>query len=338
MKKYALMLALLLVSISSNAQVLAVGIPSFVFRPASQAEDEWCWAASIQMILNFYNIPVNQQMIVARVHGNLLDQPGSDEDISNGLSGWVAAVDGTKWVVSSATESGPPPDATVVQQLSESHPILLTFATGVYSGHAVVLTGATYINTFSGPRIVSLIIRDPWPSSQNIQNSGRVEIAGNELENFAHVIQSYWLVSVTRGQPGDPSPPDIAVSSSDSDIPPSPDDTPLLNIFTGDPLPPDDSASRPNSDTPPRPDDNRPVNIFTGDPLPPDDSASRPNSDTPPRPDDNRPVNIFTGDPLPPDASAGPPNSDPPPNPDDNQLVNIFSGDPLPPDASAGPP
>jgi hypothetical protein len=46
-----------------------VGIPSFMFTPAAQQQDEWCWAASIQMILNWYHIPVTQEMIVNQIKG-----------------------------------------------------------------------------------------------------------------------------------------------------------------------------------------------------------------------------------------------------------------------------
>lgn len=43
-------------------QPIYVGIPSFQvnFAAASQQENEWCWAASTQMILGLYGIPASQ--------------------------------------------------------------------------------------------------------------------------------------------------------------------------------------------------------------------------------------------------------------------------------------
>jgi hypothetical protein len=44
----------------------------------------------------------------------------------------------------------------------------------------LLITAPSYIPTSTGPYIYSLVIRDPWPSQQNINNNneGRVEIAG----------------------------------------------------------------------------------------------------------------------------------------------------------------
>ena len=43
----------------------------FDFVAAAQQMDEWCWAASVQMILQYYEIPVTQEEIVARVFGGV---------------------------------------------------------------------------------------------------------------------------------------------------------------------------------------------------------------------------------------------------------------------------
>ena len=198
-----------------------VGIPSFSFRAAAQEKDEWCWAASIQMILNHYNIPVTQEMIVQQAKGGLVDQGGSDEDISRSLNGWVPGINGQTLVVSSIAAAGPPPPTVLIDQLSHGHPMLLTFATGPSSGHAVVITAASYTPSAYGPLIRTLIIRDPWPSPQNIQTSGKVELAGDTLSDFLPNVRSHWLVSVTAGSSGlasgyGPRPKSVSDDSPDS--------------------------------------------------------------------------------------------------------------------------
>jgi hypothetical protein len=140
-------------------------------------------------------------MVVDRVKGGPIDQGGSDGDISTSLNGWAPGIDGSVKVVSSTTSAGPPPYLLLLQELSNQHPILLTFATGPNGGHAVVITGASYLQTPTGPTVDSIIIRDPWPSPQNVATQGRVEIAGANLLSFLHKVRSYWIVSVSDAAP-----------------------------------------------------------------------------------------------------------------------------------------
>jgi hypothetical protein len=178
-------------------QYVGILTPNFNFVTAAQKLDEWCWAASASMILNWHGLPITQEMVVARTKGVLIDQPGSDQDISNALSGWAWSNDGQVRVIRSWTKPGAPPPQILIQELSQQHPILLTFISGPNSGHAVVITAASYFQTPNGPYIHSLVIRDPWPSPQNIANKGRVEIFERDLANFLPLIRSNWLVSVT---------------------------------------------------------------------------------------------------------------------------------------------
>jgi Papain-like cysteine protease AvrRpt2 len=178
--------------------LIDVGIPrdQFDFFASAQRANEWCWAASIQMILNWYRLPVDQSQVVARNFGAPINQPGTDQQISASLNTWAIGVNGRTFAIRSVTAPGPPSATVLIQELNQQHPILLTFATGPFNGHAVVITGARYFPTNQGPIIDSIIIRDPWPSPENIQNKGRVEIAGLDLARFLPQIRSHWLVSV----------------------------------------------------------------------------------------------------------------------------------------------
>lgn len=50
-------------SLPVAAQLTVVGIPTDSFNKvyATQRNSEWCWAASIQMILNYYGINIAQE-------------------------------------------------------------------------------------------------------------------------------------------------------------------------------------------------------------------------------------------------------------------------------------
>ena len=73
----------------------AAGVPSDEFEyfaaPQSsgrQRQTNWCWAASIQMVLNYHGINASQEEIVARCFGELVDRPGQPADILGTLNGW----------------------------------------------------------------------------------------------------------------------------------------------------------------------------------------------------------------------------------------------------------
>jgi hypothetical protein len=179
-------------------QPIYVGIPTMTFRnfTAAQLQDEWCWAASTQMILTYYGIPVTQPEIVARVFGGVIDWSASDQVISAALNGWGRTRNGQAVHIASQAHPGPPPVNLLITELSQGHPILLTFVTGPTSGHAVVMTAVSYINSPLGPQLTSIVLRDPWPSPQNIATAGRVEVPYTALAQFAATMRGYWLVRV----------------------------------------------------------------------------------------------------------------------------------------------
>jgi hypothetical protein len=174
-----------------------VAIPTeiFDFVAASQEQDMWCWAASIQMILNLHGVPINQEQIVSRVYGISVNEPGTDEAISRGLNGWGIDADGRRFIVQSWTAVGPPSPGILLRELSHGRPILLTFDQGLSVGHAVVVSGASFV----GPWITSLVYRDPWPTAANCANRGRVEVSGAGLGELLSRVRSHWLVSVSMG-------------------------------------------------------------------------------------------------------------------------------------------
>jgi hypothetical protein len=163
---------------------------------AAQLQNEWCWAASTQMILTYYGVPVTQPQIVARVFGGVVNWSASDQVISAALNGMALNMNGQVVHVSSGAYPGPPPPNVLFNELSQGHPILLTYMSGPTSGHAVVITAISYINTQFGPQLTSIVLRDPWPSPQNVANAGRVEIPYYALGQFAATMRGYWIIRV----------------------------------------------------------------------------------------------------------------------------------------------
>lgn len=181
-------------------QVQHVGLPSaqMDFVAASQRNTQWCWAACIEMVLRHHGVLVSQEQIVARTYGTdpagrLPNWAGSFQAITANLNNWSFDNRGRLFAVGAMMVQGAPLPAMLVRELEQGRPLIIGYASGPNSGHAVVVTGASYIGTSSAPQIVSLVVRDPWPDPRNIANSGRrVHDAGQ----LAPLIQAAWMISL----------------------------------------------------------------------------------------------------------------------------------------------
>lgn len=160
---------------------------------AAQAQDMWCWAACVQTVLNWYGVPVDQGQVVTRVYGGPINEPGTDFAISASLNGWGFDSGGRRVVVQSHVTSGAPSLATLVRELARQRPVLVTLNQGFPVGHAVVITSISHV----GRCITSLAYRDPWPSPENRETRGRVEVHGGEVSHFLSSVRSHWLVSAS---------------------------------------------------------------------------------------------------------------------------------------------
>lgn len=89
--------------------------------------------------------------------------------------------------------SGAPSFDVLAHQLDLGIPVIVGYRDpSADVGHAVVVTAVIYEATSHGPRIVRVMIRDPWPTYA--QTLGKRIL---EAEEWAHVEQ-YYIISVTR--------------------------------------------------------------------------------------------------------------------------------------------
>jgi hypothetical protein len=143
-----------------------------------QRQANWCWAASIQMVLNYHGLYVAQEQIVQRIYGGQVDQPGTPNQILYALSGWAPDTRGrySSIYANPYTYSG----SQIVQDLANRWPLIVGLKNpdgGV--GHAVVVTAVYYsIDQFNNPIFHGVVIRDPWPG-----NLSRQELSWNEFQS-----------------------------------------------------------------------------------------------------------------------------------------------------------
>lgn len=177
-----------------------VGITAekFNYFASTQRNSEWCWAASIQMMFNYYGIDISQEQIVARSFnmdpkGKLPNATGDLKVITENLNNWSIDNEGKAYQVNAKLHYGPPTPAYLVKELANERPVMIGYQTGPNTGHAVLITACSYIPTKNGPQIRSVIVRDPWPSPENKASAGRIEYWGHSI---AKLIQTHWYVRV----------------------------------------------------------------------------------------------------------------------------------------------
>lgn len=199
MKLVFLLSAVVAISIPATARQY-VGVPreAMEYVTSDQHNSQWCWAASIQMILNYYGVDIAQEQIVARTYGvdpygQLPDWGGDFRAITANLNNWNIDNRGRPYIVSAKLGRGAPTPAILIEELSKRRPVMVGYATGPNSRHAVVITGASFSPSPHGPIIHSLIVRDPEPTRKNIRNRGRVEYPG---EFLAQRMEHFWYIRV----------------------------------------------------------------------------------------------------------------------------------------------
>lgn len=169
---------------------------------SAQINSQWCWAASIKMVMNFYGIAITQRQIVERTYGvdhngNLPNWPATYKTIHNILNNWKFTYKGEKYTVKANIGLGRPNHIWLINELNSQRPVIVTYETGPSTGHAVVLTGLAFeIKTVKPATLTvnKLFYRDPWPNTANIENKGRKVVSGL----FANKIEAFWSVRVIK--------------------------------------------------------------------------------------------------------------------------------------------
>lgn len=193
-----LVLGLNALAFASAAKPVTVGIPTsqFNFVAATQMQTEWCWAASVQMILNWYNVPVKQSDVVNRIYHKTVDAAATEDSITVALSGTAYDRRARKVWLHAERRRGTPTVNELTSELSLRHPMLLTVHSTPRMLHAVVVTSIETIESGQGRTITAITFRDPKPNLRGRHTAGTIRVSGPEVTRFLRSISSYYLVSV----------------------------------------------------------------------------------------------------------------------------------------------
>ena len=135
-----------------------------------QQENQWCWAACIEMIFAYNGFEISQSAIVESTWGNIVNMPASDQQIMRDLNRPWTDHHGKRFRTS-ATVVGA---AAAARELANNMPLIICT-----TGHAMVLTALNYVtNPFTtNGEVKEAIVRDPW------ETNGRRSLTAHEWFN-----------------------------------------------------------------------------------------------------------------------------------------------------------
>jgi ABC-type bacteriocin/lantibiotic exporter with double-glycine peptidase domain len=170
-----------------NYNLFVAGVPSvqFDFYVVKQRKMNWCWAASVQMVLNYHGLFVKQEEIVQRIYGDQVDLSAQPSQILAALSGWAPDTRGSYSAIQASpyTING----SQIVQDLAYKWPLIAGLSYPDGRGHAVVLTAIVYsVDQFNNPIFQKVVIRDPWPENPSKQELSWTEFQ-QRLSFLSHV-------------------------------------------------------------------------------------------------------------------------------------------------------
>jgi hypothetical protein len=131
----------------------------------NQQMSQWCWAACVSMVFDYYGHRVSQERIVREVYGAPVDMPaGAGIVLAQQLN--RAWKDDRGVAFNSRVTAAYDFDARVfnmnnawlVNELDQGRPVVLGC-----NSHAVVMTAMTYAPTPAGPSPTAVGVFDPWP-------------------------------------------------------------------------------------------------------------------------------------------------------------------------------
>lgn len=176
-----------------------IGANSVTFNSvyAHQKKPNLCWAACIEMVSRYYGISVSQNEFAKQYcgvdfWGNAKDCPASVDVITKSLN-WCYK---THCIGTTAFYGSP--DLNYLFALIESgQPIIVAYSQGEYMpGHAVLITGLSYIKKGFTNEIQSIVVRDPDPNKYNRLLNGRKEYSNPQA--FLGKIYAWWYPTVSK--------------------------------------------------------------------------------------------------------------------------------------------
>lgn len=183
-----------------SAENIGISKADFEKHYRIQQTITWCWASSAEMVLSYSGIKIPQDAIVTRVRGAPFPGAGNSYEMINSTNGVFLDQDNKQIIVSGQMIMGAPTTAVLYNQLKHNRPVVLTYQTGPWSGHAVVLTAIDATVGQYGVEISRFYIFDPFPFEQKWSQYGPQFVEVPELRyQKINVIATPMGLQLSRG-------------------------------------------------------------------------------------------------------------------------------------------
>lgn len=151
-----------------------------------QYKDNWCWAACVQMVLDYYGLSVSQSRIVERAYGDEYNFTANKNDIIRAINGWY--VNG--YTVRARYERYKNAK-TLIDAVASGRPLIIGLNEQyTSSGHAYVLTHIFFTKDYNGNMTPTRVV------VINPANSGDLEESLDWSEFYKRINT---IIIVTKG-------------------------------------------------------------------------------------------------------------------------------------------
>lgn len=164
---------------SGNTYYAGVDNNYFAYHAARyQKQNFWCWAASIQMVLNYYKIPATQEQIVQHVKKKIINTPANNRQIIKGLTGWQLPDSNGRIIYLYGSSFDLKNNNKVIKHLGKySSPIIVGLKPPkTRLGHAYVLIGVDFMVNNGIQNINIAYLYDPTPRKKSLVAMSWIEL------------------------------------------------------------------------------------------------------------------------------------------------------------------
>ncbi len=205
LKSYILIIAIqiFLFQAISNAQLVYTGIEKGKVNQvyAEQKNINWIWAASVQFVLNNYNVKISQEDIIKRSfhiydpYDSLPNFQMNFSKIVNRLNNWIIKYKRKKYLITAKLVDESPTPKFLYDELKSMRPVILFSNDSLNALLPFICTAVGFIPGYYGPVPNQLMIRSTLPSCLNDEND---EYIIWDIKSLPQRISHYCIISVKQ--------------------------------------------------------------------------------------------------------------------------------------------